>query len=70
MMSIMQYLHRLHSSYAPQQLLLLPFVALVPDLTRCFKEVLLKTGFGRLDGFFENGYLLQTGFFQARSHTI
>ena len=87
-------------TYAPQQMVLLPFVALVPALACYFKEVhLLETGFGRLSEwffisewfsrlkkwfsisewffrvqsllgpwFFKNGYLLQTGFFQARSH--
>ena len=55
---------------APQQLLvLLPLVALVPALAYYVKEV--EAGFGRLgsvEGFFKNGYLLQTGFFQAKSH--
>ena len=61
---------------APQQLVLLPFVALVPALAGYFGRLYLVDCFGPrprrllLAGFFKDGYLLHTGFFQARAHAL
>ena len=57
-------------THAPQQLVLLPFVALVPALAGYFDRLDGRSNESSQIRFFKNGYLLQTGFFQAEAHAL